>query len=173
MFETVVECLVKRKITLKAYAGRCGMIFLDALVLAIIYIIAAKAPFIMVVAFLLVVLCAVFTYLVFRNTDVEYEYSFYDGEMSVDKIMHRSSRKKLKRFNFSKMDFMAPEGSRHLGGISSQRKQYDYSANDENLTSYIAVLYDERNNAVELKFTPNEELLEKLSKTYPRKVYTD
>ena len=55
----------------------------------------------------------------------------------------------------------------------SERKKYDYSAGDEEQISYIAVLYDENNTAVELKFTPNEELLDKLNKTYPRKVYMD
>ena len=173
MLETVVECLVKRKITLKAYAGRCAMLFLDALALVATYIIAAQVPFLMVVAFLLIVVCVAFTYMVFRITDVEYEYSFFDGEMSVDKVMHKSSRKRLHRFDFGKMDYMAPEGSPHLGGMNSQRKLYDYSANDENFKSYVAVLYDENNNAVELKFTPNEELLDRLKKTYPRKIYED
>ncbi len=173
MLETVVECLVKRKTTLKAYAGRCAIIFFDMLVLIAIYIIAAKAAFLMFVGFLLFVVGIIFTCVVFRITDVEYEYSFFDGEMSIDKVMHKSSRKKLHRFNFGKMDYMAPEGSLHLGGMNSQRTLYDYSAHDDSLKSYVAVLYDEKNNAVELKFTPNEELLERLKKSYPRKIYMD
>ena len=127
----------------------------------------------MFVAIFIIAIGIILTYMVFTRTDLEYEYSFYDGEMRIDKIMHKSARKKLHTFNFGKMDFMAPEGSHHLGGMVSDRKKYDYSAGDEEQISYIAVLYDENNTAVELKFTPNEELLDKLNKTYPRKVYMD
>ena len=138
-----------------------------------IYILAAKVPVLMFVAIFIIAIGIILTYMVFTRTDLEYEYSFYDGEMRIDKIMHKSARKKLHTFNFGKMDFMAPEGSHHLGGMVSDRKKYDYSAGDEEQISYIAVLYDENNTAVELKFTPNEELLDKLNKTYPRKVYMD
>lgn len=173
MFETVVECLVKRETPLKAYVGRCAVISFDLLLLVMIYILAAKAPVLMFVAIFIIAIGIILTYMVFTRTDLEYEYSFYDGEMRIDKIMHKSARKKLHTFNFGKMDFMAPEGSHHLGGMVSDRKKYDYSAGDEEQVSYIAVLYDENNTAVELKFTPNEELLDKLNKTYPRKVYMD
>ena len=50
MFETVVECLVKRKTPLKAYVGRCAVISFDLLLLVMIYILAAKAPVLMFVA---------------------------------------------------------------------------------------------------------------------------
>ena len=173
MFETVVECLVKRKTPLKAYVGRSAIIFFDFLLLMVIYFLALAASAFMFAAVFIIALGIILTYVVFTRTDLEYEYSFYDGEMRVDKIMHKSSRKKLHTFNFGKMDFMAPEGSHHLGGTVSNRKKYDYSAGDEESVNYVAVLYDENNTAVELLFTPNEELLERLNKTYPRKVYQD
>ncbi len=173
MFETVVECLVHRKLTTKAYMGRCAMVFADSLIVAVTLWITFFFPVLMVVAFLLIAIGVVFTYLVFRNTNIEYEYSFFDGEMTIDKIMNKKLRKRLKTFNIGKMDFMAPEGSHHLGGGSSNRKMYDYSAQDDSMQAFIAVLYDDKNNSAELKFTPNEELLERLQKTYPRKVYVD
>ena len=39
--------------------------------------------------------------------------------------------------------------------------------------SYIAVVHDGDDSAVDLKFTPDEELLTALSRAYPRKVYRD
>lgn len=54
-----------------------------------IYILAAKAPVLMFVAIFIIAIGIILTYMVFTRTDLEYEYSFYDGEMRIDKIMHK------------------------------------------------------------------------------------
>ena len=62
MFETVVECLVKRKTPLKAYVGRCAVISFDLLLLVMIYILAAKAPVLMFVAIFIIAIGIILTY---------------------------------------------------------------------------------------------------------------
>ncbi len=173
MLEAVVECLVRRKITMKDYAKRCCMAFFDGVVFVILVLLTLNFPLVLYFFFLAVALLVWVTYLVFRNTNIEYEYSFFDGDLQVDKILNKKARKKLHTFPMSKMEFMAPEGSHHLGGQAGNRKQYDYSANNEELKNYVAVLYDEKNQVSELKFTPNEELFNRLKNTYARKVYED
>lgn len=173
MFEDIIECIVKREITTKAVFQRAGMIFLDVVIFIVLFILGGYFPAFLLLFFIIIGIMVFLTYLVFRNTDVEFEYQFVDGSLRVDKIMHKSTRKKLKVFDMSRMDYMAPVGSRHHGGLASQRKMYDYSANDENMLSYIAVVYDGDNSAVDLKFTPDEKLLDALSRAYPRKIYRD
>lgn len=173
MLEAVVECLVKRKLTVKAYAARCAIICVDVLAflgaVAILVFVPAFIAFDLVIA----VLAVVFTYLVFRNTDVEYEYSFFDGELAIDKVMHKQTRKKLRRFNMSKMDLMAPLGSHRLGGGVNNRIKYNYSTQYDDDKHFVAVVYSDDNRVAEVTFTPNEELLEKIKQAYPRKVFLD
>ncbi len=172
MLEAVVECLVKRKLTAKSFAARVGMISLDCFIAMATFLFAGLSAIVLSLGFVLFVAGIFFTYIVFRNTDVEYEYQFFDGDFRIDKVMHKMTRKKLKVFSFSKLEMMAPEGSHRLGGGVNDRKRYDFSSQMEEDKHYIAILYDE-NGAVELKITPNEELLERLARTYPRKVYND
>ena len=65
MFETVVECLVKRKTPLKAYVGRCAVISFDLLLLVMIYILAAKVPVLMFVAIFIIAIGIILTYMVY------------------------------------------------------------------------------------------------------------
>lgn len=173
MFEDLIECIVKRNITTTAVFQRAGMVFLDVVVLIVLFILGGYFPSFLLLFFIIIGIMVFLTYLVFRNTDVEFEYQFVEGSLRIDKIMHKMTRKKLKVFDMSKMDYMAPVGSRHHGGLASQRKMYDFSVNDETPVSYIAVVYDGDNSAVDLKFTPDEKLLTALSKAYPRKVYRE
>ena len=173
MLDTVTECLVSRNITTGDIAKRAAMVCLDVLVCIGLSILGGYFPS-MIMVFLIIIGAMIFlTYLVFRNTDVEYEYQFLDGELQIDKVMHKQARKKMKSFDMKKMEYMAPVGSQHLGGLSGQRKQYDFSANDEEKISYVAVLADDEGNSSELKFTPDENLLSVLDRACPRKVYKD
>ncbi|MGN0369463.1 MAG: DUF6106 family protein [Butyrivibrio sp.] len=173
MLETVVECLVKSKLTGKEYAKRIGMILLDVILMFAGIVLILKYPFVIFLFPFVILLMCIFTYLVFRNTNIEYEYSFFDGEMVIDRIMGRKVRKRVRTFNFAKMDYMAPEGSSHIRTGNSNRKVYDYSSHDSSQNNYVAVLYDDANGVAELKFTPNEELIERLQRSYARKIYSD
>ncbi|MBD5157257.1 MAG: hypothetical protein HDT13_06460 [Butyrivibrio sp.] len=173
MLDAIVECLVKRKLTVKAYGARCAIICADVLAFIAMLAILLFAPALIALDLVIVVLAAVFTYLVFRNTDVEYEYSFFDGELAIDKVMHKMTRKKLRRFNMTKMDCMAPAGSQRLGGGVNNHIKYDYSTQYEDDSHFVAVVHCDDNTIAEVMFTPSEEMLEKIRQAYPRKVFLD
>lgn len=172
MMDSLVECLVQRRLTGKALAGRCAIVFLDGLIAFVGVVVLMFSNLLAVIVFLVFLLMGLLTWLVFRSTNVEYEYDYFEGELDIDKILNRSTRKKAASFNLGKMDFMAPSDSARFGGVNN-RTRYDYSVCDDSVKSYIAVVYDSKNNACELKFTPNEELLAAIKKSYPRKVYED
>ncbi|MCM1309089.1 MAG: DUF6106 family protein [Butyrivibrio sp.] len=173
MLDAIVECLVKRKLTVKAYAARCAIVCADMLAFVAIVAILIFFPAFIAFDLVIVVLAAVFTYLVFRNTDVEYEYSFFDGELAIDKVMHKMTRKKLRRFNMTKMDCMAPAGSHRLGGGVNDHIKYDYSTQYEDDAHFVAVVHCDDNTVAEIMFTPSEEMLGKIKQAYPRKVFFD
>ena len=171
--EELVECIVPRKLTSKAFFGRCAILGGDILVLFLSVLLTFAVPPIFAIVLILIVIMVFCTYFVFRNTNVEYEYDFFGGDMRIDKIMNRSVRKKITTYSFSKMEFMAPADSNRFYNQRQDQKIVDYSSHDDADKSYIAVIYDDKNKAIRLKFTPNEELLTLLKKLYPRKVYED
>ncbi len=171
MLEAVVECLVQSKKTTKDYIARGLILFLDIVVIVILVI-----SFMLYVPFIGIIFVAIavpITYFVFRNTNLEYEYAFFDGELNVDKIMNKRVRKKLGTFNFSRLEIMAPEDSERIKTGLNNRKQIDYSSHNPKDTAYVAVLYNDKNNLVELKFNPSEELLKSIQNKYSRKLYRD
>lgn len=173
MFDAVIECMVKRKLPLSAFTGRCGIIFLDIVLFIIGAFMFISLSALVPIALIVWLLGGAATYFVFRNTNLEYEYSFFEGEMVVDKIMGRKVRKRVGKFEFGSLEFMALENSPRMGGQQSNRKRFNVSANDPEMVNYVAVLTDNNSTPCELVFTPNEELLAALNKNYSRKIYQD
>ncbi len=171
MLESVVECLVQCKLTTKEYIYRGIMIGIDILIGVVLLI--TMYYLVPSIGLVLVAFAVPVTYLVFRNTTLEYEYSYFDGEMTIDKVMKKRARKRLHTFSFNKLEVMAPEGSSYIRTGNNSRKKFDYSSHDKEQRAFIAVLYDEKNAVVELKFEPNDELLERLQYKHPRKIYLD
>lgn len=174
MLDGVVECLVPRKKTVGTYAARFVVFLLDVILLAIALVIFIYFTSYFIVDVVILIICFVATWFVIRSTNIEYEYSFFEGDFAVDKIINKSKRKRVKRVNFSKLEMIAPEKSKRLGGNpNSNAIKYDYSTLDDEYQDYVAVLLNDDGQRVEIKFSPNEELLNVLKRKYPRKVYED
>ena len=174
MLDGVVECLVPRKKTIGSYLARFLVFLFDAILLAISFVIFIYFTSYYAINLVFLGMGIFATWLVMRNTNVEYEYSFFEGDFTVDKIINKSKRKRLKRVKFSKMDVMAPEGSKRLGGNpDSKCVKLDYSTLDDSYKDYVAVIFTDEGQRMEIKFSPNEELLDVLKRKYPRKIYED
>ena len=85
--EELVECIVKRRLTMKAYFGRCLSVALGILMVIITYVAALKVPYGIPVVLLFDLAAGFIIYFVFRNTSVEFEYDYFGGELTVDKIL--------------------------------------------------------------------------------------
>lgn len=175
IMDELVECLVKRKLTAKAYIGRCMIVALGSLFLCITLVIAINLPFALPFAFLFDLAVGFGVYFVFRNTNVEYEYSFFAGELTVDKIMNRAVRKRLNVFQFSQLEFMAPAESERFDRYEASTKisQFDYSTQDYSGGKYIAKFNNDQGHTTYLMISPNEELMAAFKKMYSRKIYED
>lgn len=114
-----------------------------------------------------------FTVITIRNFDVEYEYSFVEGELDVDRIVCKSSRKRCGSFDFRKLECMAPEGSQSdLRLIHKQYKEFDFSSNDPNNPKQVAYVMRD-NEIVRLIFEPNEEMISAIQYISHGKVFQD
>ena len=95
MSETYVECLIKKKTS-------TGMVFLRMLTLsmAVVFILVG---FILWPAMIVGLLMAAASYFILMNTDLEYEYLYLDKEITIDKVMAKTRRKRVAVFDVGKM----------------------------------------------------------------------
>lgn len=114
-----------------------------------------------------------FTVIRFRSYETEYEYSFVEGELDVDRIICKSSRRKCGSFDFKKLELMAPLGSQRELRLSHKKyKEFDYSSGDTEALRYVAYVMKD-NETVRLVFEPNEELVAAVNYIARGKVFQD
>lgn len=166
MNETYVEWLVKKKTPL-------FLTFLRYLftILAAIAIFLGLMSF-NIIIFIVGVLLGVAAYFTHMNSEIEYEYLYVDKELAIDKVLAKSKRKKLSRFELSKMEIVAPMKSHRLDSYKGRNyKTVDYSSHEEKQPEMRYVFYYEGQQMV--IFEPNEELVKAMQFAAPRKVFMD
>ena len=123
--------------------------------------------------FLLILTAAAagFTYFAFTYTDVEYEYVFITDEFSIDRIISKSKRKTVEKFDAERIEIVAPINSVRLGGYQHKKyREMDYSSGVRTEKSHIFVMYCEGKKII---FEPSRELVMALKDILPHKVYLD
>lgn len=108
MNESYKELLVKREKGLKEAMLRVVSIVFTVL-LGFMTLLTGN-----IYLFVAVIVLGVLDYFVFQWTDIEYEYLYLDKEISVDKIMAKTRRKKVTTIDVGKIEIMAPEKSHQL-----------------------------------------------------------
>ncbi len=164
MNETYVEWLVKRKTP--AYMAFLKILFT---VLAVFFVLIGL---LLLPALLIGVICGVAAYFITLNADLEYEYLYVDKELTVDKVMAKSRRKRVAVFSLDKMEIVAPVKSWHLDNFKNRSdKAVDYSSGEEKQPGKRFVFYYDGQKKV--IFEPNEEMIKAMQTVAPRKVFKD
>lgn len=164
MSETYVECLVAR-------TGSPLLRFLKMLfiMLTVVFVVIGV---VFIPGLLVAIGTGIAAYFSYMNADVEYEYLYLDREISVDKVMAKSRRKKVSSYSLEKMEIFAPLNSHRLDSYRNrQLKTVDYS-------SGIAAQPERRymmiwNGDTKIILEPNAEMVKAIQAIAPRKVFTD
>lgn len=162
MNETYVEWLVKRKTPVY-------LVFLKILfiMMTVCFFLAGLmfAP-----ALLIALLIGIAAYFITLNASLEYEYLYVDRELSVDKVMNQSRRKRIATFDIGKVEIMAPINSHQLDSYKNRNyKTVDYSSWEEKQPDLRYVFYYDGQQKV--IFEPNEEMIKAIMNVAPRKVF--
>lgn len=160
MSEYMTEQLIKRKTTVKDTAIKFGLIALTALSL----LLSGNIIFMILFVVLLIV-----DYYVLRRMDVEYEYTYFSGELDIAKVMNKQFRKEVFTTNVKEeMELIAPSDHADLK-YHQVEKTLDFSSKfPEHKTYTMVTLY--KGQKVKVIIEPNEKLLNNLRDTAPRKV---
>lgn len=167
MSETYVECLVARKPSFVMKFLKILLIMLTVVLVLAGFMIMPGIP-----GLLLAAVAAVGAYFANLNADIEYEYLYVDKEISIDKVMAKSRRKKAASYSLEQMEIFAPLNSHRLDSYRNrQMKTADYS-------SGIAAQPERRymmvwNGDTKVILEPNAEMLKAVQNVSPRKVFTD
>lgn len=160
MNDFYTEQLIKKRSDGKDMAIKAGLLAATALALLI--------GFFMPLLILLPVLVIAADVLVFRRLDVEYEYIYINGDLDIDKVMHKAKRKHMFSGTVNDMEILAPEGHPELRNFRPT-KVYDYSTGQPGNSRYVMIL--KKDGAVEkVIFEPNAKLVEGIFLLAPRKV---
>lgn len=125
-----------------------------------------------IILFTVVIVLGVLDYFVFQWTDIEYEYLYLDKEISVDKIMAKTRRKKVTTISVEKIEIMAPEKSYQLDSYRNrQTKVTDLSAGHDLPDQKLYWIFYEGNQKILMNLT--EDFAKTIKGIAPRKVFTD
>ena len=108
---------------------------------------------------------------VMKKRNVEFEYSYFDGELCFTKIINKSRRKTIKTYSMDEVQAIAPAGDRSV---------YNYENNSRvrvrNLTSgnsgaiVYSLVVKEQEGLSLIKFEPDEKFLDAICMKYAQKV---
>lgn len=166
MSDAYVECLVKAK---ASAGGKFLKIFL--IVLAAVMGLLMMLTF-NILFFLLAVAAGVGAYFVNMFTDLEYEYLYLDRELTIDKVMAKTRRKRVAVYQLDRMEILAPVKSYHLDNFKNRNvKAKDYSIGYEDKPDLRYAMFYE--GGEKLLLSPSPEMIKVMKNAAPRKIFSD
>lgn len=164
MSETYVECLIAAK--------KSGWAKALTVVLIVLTVLSVLAALLLPALMLLAVAAGIGAYFVSLYSNVEYEYLYLDKELTVDRIMAQSRRKRVATYSLDRMEIFAPIHSWHLDNFKNRNvKQVDYSIGQTLQPDERYVMYYE--GGMKVILSPSGELVKALKNVAPRKVFNE
>ena len=162
-----VECLVASKAS-----PVVKFLSIISLVLAVVFFLSSLMG-LGLAGLILCVIAGVAYYFLSMNANIEFEYQYCDKEITVDKILNKSRRKNVGKYDVTKIEALAPSRSYHLDEFKNRSlKTVDYSAREKNPQPdpTYTFIYDGKEKVI---FEPTDEFVAAVKSVAPRKVFTD
>ena len=164
MNETYVECLVSKRQSSVAKALTVFLVVFAGLMFFL--------GFALILFWIPAILALVGAYFLKMRTELEYEYLYIDKEITIDKIMSKSKRKRMGTYAVSQMEIFAPYISHRLDAYKSRKvEEIDCSIGVALKPDRRYVMYCEGGKRIVL--SPTAEFVDALKNVAPRKVFTD
>lgn len=163
--DTYVELLIQKKTP--AWLAALRIVTMAAAVILALLGLMGLAPF-----FIGAIVLGIAAYFIYLNADLEYEYLYVDRQLSIDKVMAKSRRKKAAEFDLDRMEVLAPINSYRLDAYKNKSyKTVDYSSGVASQPDKRYVMYFNGEQKVILE--PDAQLVKAIQNIAPRKVFTD
>ena len=166
MNESYKELLVKKEKDLKQKLARV-LCLVPTVVIGFFTLVTGN-----IVLFIVAIVLGVLDYFVFQWTDIEYEYLYLDKEVTIDKIMAKTRRKRACVIDVNKIEILAPVNSHQLDSYRNRQvKTLDYSAGKDLPEQKLYAAYYEGSQKYHLNLT--EDFAKTIRGIIPRKVFME
>lgn len=109
-------------------------------------------------------------YYLFQSFDVEFEYTYVNGQLDFDKILGKARRKHLVTLQMDQLEMLAPKGSHQVDSMRNMKGKYlDLSSHMPDHRVYEMYIRTE-SEFYKIEFEPGDEMLEAIRLLSPRKV---
>ncbi len=120
-------------------------------------------------------ICVIAIYLIYRmvcGINLEYEYTFTNGSMDVDKIINAKQRKSMLEINIRKIEIAGDRKNPAFASYLEKRSvKKVYACTHRNAEDLSFVVFQDKDGKEKmLLFNPNEELREAIRRFNPQKV---
>lgn len=159
MKECYIEQLIKQKAILPTVIMK--MMSIGLIVIIVLFWAMTELPLLFA---LIIIVLAVMMY---KRTNLEYEYQYYNGDLDIDQIAGRQKRKRMFSIKLREIDIMARTDTAILDGYKGL-KVFDCSSNQGNIT--YTIILEHLGEKVRVVIEPNEEILANIKYYEPRKV---
>lgn len=163
--DTFFEQIVRVKRTGGQTAGVVGIMLLAGLLIAVCLFFILYTTFAPIAIVVLFGVCWGAFKLIQRSS-IEYEYIFTNGDLDVDKIIARSSRKRVASVNCTRAERFGKYNPAARVSDSVSKVYLCCDADDENAKFIIAPTKKDGN--VMIVFAPDERMLSVIEKSIPR-----
>ncbi len=111
--------------------------------------------------------CVVAAVIILPRLDVEIEYLFVAGELSIDRIFSRSTRKNVANYVLDSMEFFAPESSPGLDSFRGYPlERVDHTSLDRKAERYVMIVTD-HGKRIWAVLEPGEKIASEIMSRYP------
>jgi hypothetical protein len=160
--ESYAEVLVKRK---ESPVIRIGQI--------VSALLAAFFLFMAVIGYWLGILAALALgaacYVLTMYSSIEYEYTYVDKELQIDRILGRTQRKRMETLDLNQMEAMGPMSAWQMDNYRKrQSRVLNYGSKGGNEAGEYHLIFNDKHVIIE----PTEEMVKMIQAVFPRKVFT-
>lgn len=167
MGDNYAETIVRKKMT-------TGTLFFRIfVVLFAVFISVGFYLYLQSLSAILILLVGFLTYIIFRGTDLEYEYLYVNGQLDIECIYSKKKRKSAKSFNFDKLEVMAPLKHQKILAYEHRTdlKEFNFTSGYENRDIYVAILVGQTGKLGRLYFEPSADMVKAMYSHTPSKVF--
>lgn len=119
-----------------------------------------------------IVLC-VMTFITYNNMNIDFEYTYTNGDIDVAKVIGNNKRKKIVSISMADLVVMAPYGTDPIKPyLQTKLKTYDCTSLEEGTKQYTLVAKNGNGN-YKLIFEPCEEIVTDMKRRNPRNIFVD
>ena len=161
MFENFI--IIEKK---KTIGGKIVAILLLFFMLIFFYLGTVISPFIFEIPG---IACGIGWYLITFRSGLEYEYSYFDGELKITKIRNKKRRKRVETIDLNKVILVAPKESESLKKYNENHETHFINYTSRNIHAKVYELITNKEDGTNLiSFEPDEKMLDAMRTKYSR-----